>query len=130
VDLQGHGRTADIDRPIDMRFMADDIAALIVHLGLGTADVLGYSLGGGVALHLAANHAQLVDRLVLVSAFLRRDWIYADVLAKLALPPSACVFIDDLPENAEGARAAGMHGITYTGPGALRAELRRLGVEA
>src|SRR5467141_2777674 len=49
VDLQGHGRTADIDRPLDVRLMADDIAALIRHLRLEHADVMGYSLGGGVA---------------------------------------------------------------------------------
>ena len=48
VDLQGHGRTADIDRPIDVRLMADDVAALIEHLGLEGADVVGYSLGGAV----------------------------------------------------------------------------------
>ena len=48
-DLQGHGRTADIDRPIDVRLMADDIAALIDHLGLESPDLVGYSLGGGVA---------------------------------------------------------------------------------
>jgi len=54
VDLQGHGRTADIDRPLDVRLMADDIAALIDHLGLDRPDVVGYSLGGGVALHTAA----------------------------------------------------------------------------
>ena len=52
-DLQGHGRTADIDRPIDVRLMADDIAALIEHLGLNTPDVVGYSLGGGVAMQTA-----------------------------------------------------------------------------
>ncbi len=49
VDLQGHGRTADIDRPIDIKLMADDIAALIDHLGLEKPDIVGYSLGGGVA---------------------------------------------------------------------------------
>ena len=53
VDLQGHGRTADIDRPIDIRLMADDIAALIDHLGLNKPDIVGYSLGGGVALFTA-----------------------------------------------------------------------------
>jgi pimeloyl-ACP methyl ester carboxylesterase len=47
VDLQAHGRTADIDRPMTFEAMADDVAALIEHLGLGEADVLGYSLGGG-----------------------------------------------------------------------------------
>src|ERR1700736_2095333 len=47
VDLQGHGRTADIDRPIDVRLMADDIAALIDYLGLQRPDLVGYSLGGG-----------------------------------------------------------------------------------
>src|SRR3982074_2850535 len=56
VDLQGHGRTADIDRPIDIKLMADDIAALIDHLRLDRPDLVGYSLGGGVALHTAAKY--------------------------------------------------------------------------
>src|SRR5690348_4468658 len=56
VDLQGHGRTADIDRPIDIRLMADDIAALIDHLGLDKPDLVGYSLGGGVALLTAVKY--------------------------------------------------------------------------
>src|SRR4051812_12444365 len=46
VDLQGHGRTADIDRPIDIRLLADDVAGLVDHLGLERPDVVGYSLGG------------------------------------------------------------------------------------
>src|SRR5437588_12289258 len=46
VDLQGHGRTADIDRPIDVRLMADDIAAFIDHRVTARPDVVGYSLGG------------------------------------------------------------------------------------
>ncbi len=49
VDLQGHGRTADVDRPISVVTMGDDIAALLRHLGIEQADVVGYSLGGGVA---------------------------------------------------------------------------------
>src|SRR5256885_9704881 len=56
VDLQGHGRTADIDRPIDIRLMADDIAALIDHIGLDKPDLVGYSLGGGVALQTAVKY--------------------------------------------------------------------------
>ena len=55
-DLQGHGRTADIDRPIDVRLMAGDIAALIDHLKLDKPDLVGYSLGGGVAMHMAAQY--------------------------------------------------------------------------
>src|SRR6266700_3367767 len=70
VDLQGHGRTADIDRPIDVRLMADDIAALIDHLGLDRPDVVGYSLGGGVAFHTAAKYPDKVGRLVMASAHL------------------------------------------------------------
>ena len=72
-DLQGHGRTSDIDRPIDIRFMADDIAALIDHLGLDRPDVVGYSLGGGVALQTAVKHPAKVGRLVAASANIRRD---------------------------------------------------------
>ncbi|HET7637093.1 MAG TPA: alpha/beta fold hydrolase, partial [Candidatus Limnocylindria bacterium] len=55
-DLQAHGRTADVDRPLQMSLMADDLAALIDHLGLERPDVVGYSLGGGVAMHLAFAH--------------------------------------------------------------------------
>src|SRR5438128_10223653 len=53
VDLQGHGRTADIDRPIDVRLMAGDIAAFIEHLDLASPAVVGYSLGGGGPLQTA-----------------------------------------------------------------------------
>jgi pimeloyl-ACP methyl ester carboxylesterase len=84
VDLQGHGRTADIDRPIDVRLMADDIAALIGHLGLDRPDVMGYSLGGGVALHLAIRRPELVGRLVIVSTNIRRSAIYPEMLAQQA----------------------------------------------
>src|SRR5438552_15079002 len=56
VDLQGHGRTADIDRPLDVQLLAGDIAALIDHVPLATPDLVGYSLGGGVALHTAAKY--------------------------------------------------------------------------
>lgn len=71
VDLQGHGRTADIDRPLSIELMADDIAALIKHLGLERPDVMGYSLGGGVPLFTAVRHPELVGRLGVVSAHIR-----------------------------------------------------------
>ena len=72
-DLQGHGRTADIDRPIDVRLMADDIAALIRHLGLDRPDVVGYSLGGGVAFMTAVKYPELVRKLVVASAHVTYD---------------------------------------------------------
>jgi pimeloyl-ACP methyl ester carboxylesterase len=68
VDLQAHGRTADIDRPMTYEAMADDVAALIEHLGVGEANVMGYSLGGGVALQTAIRHPEAVRKAVLVSA--------------------------------------------------------------
>jgi pimeloyl-ACP methyl ester carboxylesterase len=68
VEMQGHGRTADIDRPITYEQMADDTAGLMRHLGLDAADIVGYSMGGGVALQLALRHPALVRRLVLASA--------------------------------------------------------------
>lgn len=67
VDLQGHGRTADIDRPIRLKFMADDVAGLIRHLGFEQADVVGYSLGGGVGLRLAIQHREVIRKLVAIS---------------------------------------------------------------
>jgi pimeloyl-ACP methyl ester carboxylesterase len=72
-DLQAHGRTADIDRPIDIRLMADDIAALIEHLEIQQPDIVGYSLGGGVALMTAARYPELVRRAVIASVYLRPD---------------------------------------------------------
>src|SRR5713101_3565134 len=81
VDLQAHGRTADIDRPLNFELMAGDIAALIKHLGIEEADVLGYSLGGGVALRTAIQHPDRVRKLVLVSIpFSDQGW-FPEVIA-------------------------------------------------
>jgi pimeloyl-ACP methyl ester carboxylesterase len=98
VDLQGHGRTADIDRPIDVRLMAGDIAALVDHLRLATPDVVGYSLGGGVALQTAAQYPAKVRRLVLVSANLRPDAIYAEMRAQQGqVNAAAAEFMKETP---------------------------------
>src|SRR5207245_11187853 len=98
VDLQGHGRTADIDRPIDVRLMAGDIAALIDHLRLTMPDVVGYSLGGGVALHTAARYPTKVRRLVMVSANLRPHAIYPAMrLQQGQVNASAAEFMKDTP---------------------------------
>ena len=84
VDLQGHGRTADIDRPLSFEAMADDIAMLIQHLEIGKADVMGYSLGGGVALRTAVQHPEVVRKLVLVSIACKRDGWYPEIVAGMA----------------------------------------------
>jgi pimeloyl-ACP methyl ester carboxylesterase len=98
VDLQGHGRTADIDRPIDIRLMADDIAALITHLELDKPDVVGYSLGGGVALLTAIKYPDKVRRLVSASANIRRNAIYPDMLAQQGqVGAAAAEFMKDTP---------------------------------
>jgi pimeloyl-ACP methyl ester carboxylesterase len=98
VDLQGHGRTADIDRPIDIRLMADDIAALIDHLGLATPDLVGYSLGGGVAFQTAVKYPAKVRRLVMVSANIRPDAIYPEMRAQQGqVNAAAAEFMKDTP---------------------------------
>jgi pimeloyl-ACP methyl ester carboxylesterase len=98
VDLQGHGRTADIDRPIDIRLMADDIAALIDHLELDKPDVVGYSLGGGVALLTAVKYPEKVRKLVSASANIQRSAIPAEMLAQQGqVNAAAAEFMVDTP---------------------------------
>jgi pimeloyl-ACP methyl ester carboxylesterase len=97
-DLQGHGRTADIDRPIDVRLMADDIAALIDHVGLDKPDVVGYSMGGGVALQTAARHPGKVGKLVACSANVWRNAIPAEMLEQQGqVNAEAAEFMKDTP---------------------------------
>jgi pimeloyl-ACP methyl ester carboxylesterase len=81
VHLQGHGRTPDTDRPLRCETLGDDVGALIGHLNLGKADVMGYSLGSDAALQTAIRHPDVVDRLVLVSGTMRQDGSYPDVVA-------------------------------------------------
>jgi pimeloyl-ACP methyl ester carboxylesterase len=98
VDLQGHGRTADIDRPIDPRLMADDIAALIDHLGLDRPDLVGFSLGGWVALHTAAKYPAKVARLVMASANTRPDAIFPEMRVQQGqVNAAAAEFLTDTP---------------------------------
>ena len=80
VEQQGHGRTADVDRPISYEQMADDTAALIGRLAIGQADVFGYSMGGGIALQLAIRHPALVRKLVVAAASFRHDGMHAIAL--------------------------------------------------
>ncbi len=81
IDLQGHGHTRDIDRPLRSETMADDVAGVLAHLGIEQADVLGYSMGGGVALQTAIRHPKIVRKLVVVSMTMRHEGSYPEVLA-------------------------------------------------
>ena len=81
VELQGHGHTADIDRPFSYEHMADDTAALMRHLGIDRADVFGYSMGGMAALRLAMLHPDLVRKMIVVSATHSLAGYYPEVLA-------------------------------------------------
>ncbi len=80
VEFQGHGHTADIDRPFSYEQFADDVAALLGHLGIEQADVYGYSLGGGVALQLGLRHPRHVRKLAIASASYTSDGLYAEVI--------------------------------------------------
>jgi pimeloyl-ACP methyl ester carboxylesterase len=73
AEMQGHGRTADIDRPITYEGMADDAAALIRHLGFDHPDVFGFSMGAAAALQLAIRHPGLARKLVVASASFTSD---------------------------------------------------------
>jgi pimeloyl-ACP methyl ester carboxylesterase len=66
-ELQAHGHTADIDRPLSLEQLADDVAAAIRHLGLERADIFGYSMGAGVALHVVIRRPDVVRKLILAS---------------------------------------------------------------
>lgn len=82
-ELQGHGHTADIDRPLSYEAMAGDIAAALEALHIPSADVFGYSVGGVVALQLALQHPDKVRRLVILSATYRRDGIQPGLMDNL-----------------------------------------------
>ncbi len=98
VDLQGHGRTADIDRPMSLEAMGDDVAALITHLGFEKADVMGYSMGGGAAFRTAAQHPELVRKLVLVSFPFKRNGWYSEMTAGMEqMSAASAEFLKNTP---------------------------------
>jgi pimeloyl-ACP methyl ester carboxylesterase len=82
-ELQAHGRTADIDRPLTLEGMADDVAEAIRQLGLGQADVLGYSMGAAVALHLVVRQPKVVRKLIFVSATYKLSGIHPGLMEGL-----------------------------------------------
>jgi pimeloyl-ACP methyl ester carboxylesterase len=98
VHLQGHGRTADIDRPLSYELMADDISAMLKYLKISQADILGYSLGGGVALQTAIRHPEVVRKLVVISTPARRKGWYPEVLEGFDhMGPEAARYMDQSP---------------------------------
>jgi pimeloyl-ACP methyl ester carboxylesterase len=98
VDLQGHGRTADIDRPMSFEAMADDVAAVIRYLKIEKADVMGYSVGGEVALRVAIQHPDVVRKLLIVSATFRRDgWYPENVAGMTKMGPASAAQMKQTP---------------------------------
>jgi len=73
VEMQGHGRTADTDRPFSYENWGDDVAGLLKHLKIEKADVIGYSLGGTIAIAFAIRHPEMINRLVVVSSVYKYD---------------------------------------------------------
>ncbi len=80
VEMQGHGRTADIERDISSENLADDVAALLDHLKIPKADLIGYSMGGGVAMQCAIRHPDKVRKVVVISSTFRRDGMVKEAL--------------------------------------------------
>jgi pimeloyl-ACP methyl ester carboxylesterase len=73
TDFQGHGRTNDIDRPLNTRDLASDVLGLLDYLDVPQVDVFGFSVGGAVALHLAVNHPERVRKLIASSVSFRPE---------------------------------------------------------
>lgn len=84
AEMQGHGRTRDTDRKLSYEAMADDVAGLLQHLKIDSADILGYSMGGGVAFQMAVRHPAQVRRLIVLSGAYAHDGWWPDVEASFA----------------------------------------------
>jgi len=107
VELQGHGHTADVDRPFSFERLSDDVAELIQHLGYPKTDVLGYSLGGGVAIQTAIRHPALVRKLVVISAPHKSDGWYPEVRAGMrSMSAEAAKAMEGSPMHQAFVRAA------------------------
>src|SRR5829696_8001190 len=89
VEFQGHGHTADIiDRPLGYEQLADDVAAVMKHLAIAQADIVGHSMGGTTGLQVAIRHPELVRKLVAISANYSSDGYYPELLAGLQVMTS------------------------------------------
>lgn len=106
-DLQAHGRTADVDRPLHPKTMATDVIAMIEQLGIGKTDLMGYSLGSAVALWATIARPDLVRKVVVASTVLRRDAFYPDILTQQQqVNANAAEFMKQTPIYTEYAKVA------------------------
>lgn len=88
IEQQAHGHTADIDRPLSYRHMANDTTALLLHIGIERADFFGYSIGAGIAIEIAIEHPSMVRKLVLATPIFTADGFHPGVLTGMeALQP-------------------------------------------
>jgi len=107
VDMQAHGRTADIDRPMTFDALSDDVVALMKYFKLEKPDIMGYSIGGNVALYTVIKHPELIRKAVIVSAPFKRKGEYPDLLAQQdQMGPQAAEFLKQLPVYPEYAKIA------------------------
>jgi pimeloyl-ACP methyl ester carboxylesterase len=102
VEQQGHGRTADIDRPMSVQTMAGDTLALLASLGIGQADLFGYSLGAGTALTIITSHPAVVRKAVLASVTYDKTGFHPDMLSGSELGQSADAPGQDLQAPSSG----------------------------
>lgn len=101
VELQGHGHTADIERPLSFEQDADDVAALLRHVGIDRADFYGYSNGGNTALQIAIRHPSLVRRLVVAAGFFDDDGLDPEIRASFQRPATPADMPAELREAYE-----------------------------
>ncbi len=100
LELQGHGHTADIDRPFTWDDFADDIAAVIARLGVGPVDLLGLSLGGVASLRCAIRHPEAVRKLIIVAAPFRRSaWFPGGDRASASTRMTSAALFDMLQQS-------------------------------
>jgi pimeloyl-ACP methyl ester carboxylesterase len=99
VEMQGHGRTADIDRDISGANLADDVAALLDYLKIPRADLIGYSMGGGVTMQCAIRHPDKVRKVVVISSMFRSDGAVKE--ARDAIPKLTAEAFKGSPIEAE-----------------------------
>ncbi len=99
IEMQGHGRTADIPRDITEENLADDVAALLDHLKISQADLIGYSMGGSVAMHCAIRHPDKVRKVVVISSVFRQDGMVKEAID--AIPQLTADAFKDSPIETE-----------------------------